>query len=132
MKLYLEYLQEIDVYYGKVNVNILYDFVEWLRSPYENTKVVSIKPTKAKRIEVNVNLTITVVFNFYDYSYRTEEINNDMVDKLMKHLFIGGNKHYKYFLYHINKYKTSSKNILKIKLLFETEMINWRTPSSIH
>lgn len=115
LKLYFEYLKEINVDYRNVNINILSDFVGWLRNPYENNKVVTIKPTKAKRTEKTVNLTITVVTNFYDYLYRTEEINNDMVDKLMKQVFTGGHKHYKDFLYHVNKDKPSSKNILKIK-----------------
>lgn len=115
LKLYFEYLDEIGIDYRNVNINILSDFVGWLRSPYENSKTISLKPTKAKRTEKTVNLTITVVTNFYDYLFRTEEINNDMVDKLMKQVFTGGNRHYKDFLYHVNKDKPSNKNILKIK-----------------
>lgn len=115
LKLYFQYLQEIGVDYRNVNINLLSDFVWWLRNPYESNKVFNIKPTKAKRTEKTVNLTITVVTNFYDYLYRTEELNNDMVDKLMKQVFTGGNRHYKDFLYHINKDKPTSKNILKIK-----------------
>lgn len=115
LKLYFEYLKEINVDYKNVDINILSNFVGWLRNPYENNKVITIKPMKAKRTEKTVNLTITVVTNFYDYLYRTEEINNDMVNKLMKQVFTGGHKHYKGFLYHVNKDKTSSKNILKIK-----------------
>lgn len=72
LKLYFEYLQEIDIDYRNVNINILSDFVGWLRNPYENNKVVNLKPIKAKRTEKTVNLTITVVTNFYDYLYRTE------------------------------------------------------------
>ena len=115
LKLYFEYLEQIDIDYKNVNINILSDFVGWLRNPYESDKIVNIKPTKAKRTEKTVNLIITVVTNFYDYLYRTEEIDNDMVDKLMKQVFTGGNRHYKDFLYHINKDKPLSKNILKIK-----------------
>ena len=115
LKLYFEYLKEINVDYRNVNINILSDFVGWLRNPYENNKVVNLKPTKAKRTEKTVNLTITVITNFYDYLYRTEEIDNNMLDKLMKQVFTGGHKHYKDFLYHVNKDKPISKNILKIK-----------------
>ena len=97
LKLYFEYLEEINVDYRNVNINILSKFVGWLRNPYENNKVITIKPTKSRRTEKTVNLIITVVTNFYDYLYRTEEINNDMVDKLMKQVFTGGNKQYKDF-----------------------------------
>ena len=129
LKLYFEYLKKINIDYKNVNINILLDFVGWLRNPYESNKVVNLKPTVAKRTEKTINLTITVVTNFYDYLYRTEEINNDMVDKLMKQVFTGGNRHYKDFLYHVNKDKPSSKNILKvneprrkIKVLTKEEM----------
>ncbi|QEZ70861.1 transposase (plasmid) [Paraclostridium bifermentans] len=115
LKLYFEYLQEIDIDYKGININILSDFVGWLRNPYENNKVVNLKPIKSKRTEKTVNLTITVVTNFYDYLYRTEEINNNMFGKLMKQVFKGGNRYYKDFLYHVNKDKPSSRNILKIK-----------------
>lgn len=115
LKLYFEYLKEINMDYKNININILSDFVGWLRNPYESNNVVNIKPTIAKRTEKTVNLTITVITNFYDYLYRTEEIDNSMLDKLMKQVFTGSNKHYKDFLYHVNKDKPSSKNILKIK-----------------
>lgn len=58
LKLYFEYLKEIDFDYRNVNINILSDFVGWLRNPYESNKVVNIKLTKAKRTEKTVNLTI--------------------------------------------------------------------------
>lgn len=115
LKLYFEYLKEIDVDYKKVNINILSDFVGWLRNPYENTKTIGIKPAKAKRTEKTVNLIVTVITNFYDYLFRTEEINNDMIEKLMKQVFTGGHVLYKDFLYHVNKSKPSNRNILKIK-----------------
>lgn len=115
LKHYFEYLEEIDIDYRKVNISILSDFIGWLRNPYENSKVISLKSTKAKRSEKTVNLIITVITNFYDYLFRTEEIDNDMVDKLMKQVFTGGNRRYKDFLHHVNKDKPSNKNVLKIK-----------------
>lgn len=115
LKLYFEYLKEIDVDYREVTINTLSAFVSWLRNPYKNIKTISIKPTMAKRTEKTVNLTVTVVTNFYDYLFRTEEINNDMIEKLMKQVFICGHTAYKDFLYHVNKDKPSNRNILKIK-----------------
>lgn len=115
LKLYFEYLEEIDVDYKKVNINILSNFVGWLRNPYTNSKAISMKPIKAKRTEKTVNLTVTVVTNFYDYLFRTEEINNDIIKKVIKQIFTGGRTSYKDFLYHVNKDKPSNRNILKIK-----------------
>ena len=115
LKLYFEYLNEIKVDYSLVNVNILSDYVGWLRNPYASDKVISLKSVKPKRAAKTVNLNITVVSNFYDFLYRTEQLNNNMIDKLMKQVFTGGNSRYKDFLYHVNKDKPSNKNILKIK-----------------
>lgn len=115
LKLYFEFLQEIEKDYREVSINDLSNFVGWLRNPYESYKVVGLKPTKAKRTEKTVNLNITAVTNFYDYLFRTEEINNDMLEKLMKQIFTGGHRTYKDFLFHVNKDKPISKNILKIK-----------------
>lgn len=115
LKLYFEYLNEISVDYRNVNLNILSNFVGWLRNPYESAKAIGIKPTKAKRTEKTVNLIVVVVTNFYDYLFRTEEIDNDMIEKVMKQIFTGGRNSYKDFLYHVNKDKPSNRNILKIK-----------------
>lgn len=113
LKLYFEYLKEIDLDYKDININILIKFIEWLRNPYGSSKVVNMKLTKAKRSEKTVNLIITVIINFYDYLYRTKEIN-DTTDKLTRQ-FDSKYRKYKDFLYHINKDKALDKNILKIK-----------------
>lgn len=116
LKLYFEYLDEINTNYSKINISILSDFVAWLRNPHNSSKVISIQPVKAKRTEKTVNLTITVVTNFYDYLFRSEEIENDMIKKVMKKIFVNGRASYKDFLYHVNKDKPSSTNILKLKV----------------
>lgn len=115
LKLYFVYLKEINIDYREVNINILSNFVGWLRNPYESTKTIGIKPTRAKRTEKTVNLIVTVITNFYDYLFRTEEIDNNMIEKLMNKVFTGGKSSYKDFLYHINKGKPSNRNVLKIK-----------------
>lgn len=115
LKLYFVFLEDIEKDYKKVNINDLSNFVGWLRNPYESDKVMSLKPTKAKRTEKTINLIITAVTNFYDYLFRTEEINNDMLKKLLKHIYSGGRRSYKDFLFHINKDKPTNKNILKLK-----------------
>lgn len=115
LKLYFEYLQELDIDYKKVSITLLSNFIVWLRNPYGSDKVSNITPIKSKRTEKTVNLTITVITNFYDYLYRTEELKNDMLDKLTKQIFTGGHKNYKDFLYHVTKNSPTSKNILKLK-----------------
>lgn len=115
LKHYLEYLDDKEKDFKEVTIRDLAEFVGWLRNPYSNSKVTPLHQTNAKRSEKTVNLIITAVTNFYDYLYRIQEIQNDMIEKLMKQVFTGGRTRYKDFLYHINKDKFSSKNILKLK-----------------
>ncbi|MCM3402860.1 tyrosine-type recombinase/integrase [Cytobacillus oceanisediminis] len=115
LKQYFDYLDEVKKDYKEITILDLAEFIGWLRSPYSSSKVTPLQQTKAKKTEKTVNLTITVVTNFYDYLYRNQEIQNDMIEKLMKQVFTGGRTSYKDFLYHINKDKPSNKNILKLK-----------------
>ena len=115
LKQYFVYLQQTEKDYKKVSLEDLVEFVAWLRNPYESVKVTPLQSTKAKKTERTINLTITAITNFYDYLYRNEEIQNDMVEKLIKQIFTGGRTKYKDFLYHVNKGKPSNRNILKVK-----------------
>lgn len=115
LKHYFMYLQEKMKDYKQIILEDLVEFVAWLRNPYEYINVTPLKPIKPKKTEKTINLIITVITNFYDYLYRNEELQNDMVDKLMKQIFTGGKTRYKDFLYHVNKNKPSNRNVLKIK-----------------
>ncbi len=115
LKMYFKYLKLIDLSYRCVTLNTLIDFIEYLRNPYENNKIVSFQLTKAKRTEKTLNLIITAITNFYDYLYRTEEFDNNLIEKLIKQTSMGRYSKYKGFLYHINDDKSLNSNILKIK-----------------
>ncbi|WP_113882105.1 MULTISPECIES: tyrosine-type recombinase/integrase [Cytobacillus] len=115
LKHFFTYLEETNKDYKYIRLEDLVEFVGWLRSPYESSKVTPLQKVKAKRTEKTINLTITVIANFYDYLYRNEEVQNDMMEKLMKQVFIGGHSRYKSFLHHVNKDKPSIRNILKLK-----------------
>lgn len=103
LKQFFTYLKEVDKDYEHIRLEDLVDFVGWLRSPYGSSKVAPIKQEKALRKEKTINLTITVIANFYDYLFRNEEIQNDMMEKLMKQVCKGGSTRYKSFLHHVNK-----------------------------
>ncbi|MGP7817328.1 tyrosine-type recombinase/integrase [Niallia sp. 01092] len=115
LKQYFTYLEETNKDYKYIGLEDFVEFVAWLRSPYESTKVTSLKLIKAKKTEKTINLTVTAVTNLYDYLYRNEELQNDMVEKLMKQIFTGGRLRYKSFLHHINRDKPSVRNVLKLK-----------------
>ena len=99
LKFYFTYLDQTESDYQKVSFEKLSDFVAWLRNPYESNKIVPHKKTKAKRSESTVNNYLTVVTTFYDYLYRNDLVDSDIVEKLMKKMFVGaGGNGYKGFL----------------------------------
>lgn len=115
LKLYFEYLEDVEKEYTEVTFDLLSNFVAWLRNPYASNKVVTQKEVPSKRSEKTVNLYITVVTNFYDYLYRAEMIDEEVGNKLFKKMFKGaGGTGYKSFLHHIDKDKPRVKNVLKL------------------
>lgn len=115
LKFYFTYLDQTGIDYQEVSFEKLSNFVAWLRNPYESNNVVPHKNVKAKRSESTVNNYLTVVTSFYDYLYRNELVDSDIVEKLMKKMFIGaGGNGYKGFLHHVNEGKPLSKNVLKL------------------
>ncbi|MFJ6034135.1 transposase [Bacillus thuringiensis] len=115
LKHFFTYLDETKKDYSCTRFEDLVQFVGWLRSPYESSKAIPFKKEKAKRTERTINLTITVIANFYDYLFRNNEVQNDIIEKLIKQVFIGGRSHYKSFLHHVNKDNPSTRNVLKLK-----------------
>ena len=95
-------------------LDLLAEFISWLRSPYQSTKVVQFQQTKAKRSERTVNTMLTCVQSFYDYLMRIEDYEKDLSEKTKKQV-IGNHRSFKPFLHHISKGKPIDKNILKIK-----------------
>lgn len=115
LKFYFTYLEQTEINYQQVSFEQLSNFVAWLRNPYEINKVVPHKKAKAKRSERTVNIYLTTVTSFYDYLYRNDLVDSDIVEKLMKKMFVGaGGNGYKGFLHYVNEGKPLSKNILKL------------------
>ncbi|PFJ72182.1 transposase [Bacillus cereus] len=120
LKFYFTYLEQTGINYQQVSFEQLSNFVAWLRNPYESNKVVPHKKAKAKRSERTVNIYLTAITSFYDYLYRNDLVASDIVEKLMKKMFVGaGGNGYKGFLHHVNEGKPLSKNILKLDVPME-------------
>ena len=88
LKTFYTYLEEKEKDYKFIRLEDLADFVGWLRSPYQSSNVTP-STRESKTNGKTINLTITVIANFYDYLYRNEEVQNDMMEKLMKQVFTG-------------------------------------------
>lgn len=114
LKLYYEFLGQKEITYTEVDLNILAEFIGWLRSPNKNVKVINLNKKIAKRRETTINTIIDCVVNFYDYLFRLEEFEESMSDKTKKQI---SSRHisFKSFLHHISENKQINKNILKLK-----------------
>ncbi|MEB6549681.1 site-specific integrase [Heyndrickxia sporothermodurans] len=115
LKQYFTFLIKKNIDYKSIKMEDLVDFVGWLRNPYESLNTIPISETPARKTEGTINLTITAVTSFYNYLYRNEEMDKDIANNIMQEAFNRGHRHYKDFLYHVNKSKSLHKNILKIK-----------------
>lgn len=115
LKHYFVFLQDNTKDYKAICLEDFVEFIGWLRNPYQNIRISSIHPPKAKKTEKTINLTITVILNFYDYLFRNNTISNNIVDPTFKQVFSGGRNKFKDFLFHVNKGKPVNKNILKLK-----------------
>ena len=114
LKFYFQFLNEKEKGYKDVDLDLLGEFISWLRSPYQSTKVVQFQQTKAKRSERTINTMLTHVQSFYDYLMRIEDYEKDLSERTKKQV-IGNYRSFKPFLHHISKGKPFDKNILKIK-----------------
>ncbi len=114
LKLYFQFLEESGLRYQEVNLDILAQFIGWLRIPDQSAKVIYFEETLAKRSEKTVNTIITCVIGFYDYLTRNEDYVGNLNDPLKKQA-PGRFKTFKPFLHHITQGNSYDKNILKIK-----------------
>ena len=104
MKLYFQYLKEKEKGYQEVDLDLLAEFISWLRNPYQSIKVIRFKQTRAKRSERTVNTILTCVRGFYDYLIRIEDYEKNLSEKTKKQM-IGSYRSFKPFLHHIEGLK---------------------------
>src|SRR5690625_2163238 len=114
LKFYFQFLKEKEREYKDVDLNLLAEFVSWLRSPEQSVKVVHLKQIQAKRSERTVNTILTCVQGFYDYLMRVDDFKQNLSEKKKKQVS-ENYRSFKPFLHHISKGKSFDKNILKIK-----------------
>lgn len=111
---YFKFLEQKEKNYQEVNLDLLAEFMGWLRNPYQSTKVIPYEKTLSKRSERTVNIIITCVIGFYDYLTRLEDYEKDLSEKVKKQIS-GRFQTFKPFLHHITNGKPVDKNILKIR-----------------
>lgn len=91
------------------------EFMRWLQNPLQDIKVSPIFPNQPIRKAKTVNIIINTVLSFYDYLMRHQDYSIQLTERLKKQVS-GSRKEFKNFLHHINKNKSLSSHILKLKV----------------
>ncbi len=116
LKLYFEYLQQIELDFQKVTIDDLALFVNWLQNPYKSLKVIPVNQVEIARSPRTVNIIVNTVLAFYDYILRHEEYNHKISDRLKKFVSTPS-RNFKGFLYGIaHEQKKVTSNILRVKV----------------
>ena len=116
LKLYFEYLQQMELDFQRVTIDDLALFVNWLQNPYKSLKVIPAHQVETARSPRTVNIIVNTVLSFYDYILRHEEYSNNISDRLRKFVSTPS-RNFKGFLYGIAyEQKKLTSNILKLKV----------------
>jgi len=115
LKLFFEYLEQENLDYLNIGIDEMATFMRWLQHPYSTLKVSSISTMTSTRTAKTINIVISTVMSLYDYLMRHEDYSIQLSEKLKKQI-PGSRRGFKDFLYHINKDKNYSANILKLKV----------------
>ncbi|MFO1446009.1 tyrosine-type recombinase/integrase [Bacillus sp. Bva_UNVM-123] len=115
LKLFFEFLEQINKDYRDIGIDEMADFIRWLQNPHQDVKVSPIFPNPPIRKAKTVNIIINTVLGFYDYLMRHEDYSIQLTERLKKQVS-GSRKGFKSFLHHISKNKSFSSHILKLKV----------------
>ncbi|PRT39716.1 tyrosine-type recombinase/integrase [Bacillus wiedmannii] len=115
LKLFFDFLSQVEKDYENIGIDDMADFMRWLQNPYQDIKVSPIFPNGPIRKAKTVNIIINTVLGFYDYLMRHEDYSIQLSERLKKQV-LGSRKGFKSFLHHINQNKSFSSHILKLKV----------------
>lgn len=115
LKLFFEYLEQTNKDYRAIGLDEMAEFMRWLQNPYQDAKVSPILPNQPIRKAKTVNIIINTVIGLYDYLMRHEDYSIQLAERLKKQV-LGSRRGFKDFLYHINKDKSFTSHIMKLKV----------------
>lgn len=90
LKLYWSFLEIKNLNYDSIDLNVLAEFISWLRHPKGSINLTYVNATQAKRSEKTINQIVNYVIGIYDYMTRREYF-----DKGCKNRSHQGNKNKK-------------------------------------
>ena len=115
LKLFFEYLEQVQLNYRDIGLDEMAEFMRWLQNPYGNKKVSPITPVTSSRTARSINIIISAVISLYDYLMRHDDYSLQLSMKLKKQI-PGSRRGFKDFLYHINRNNSYDAKIHKLKV----------------
>ena len=109
LKLFWEFLRDLQLDWRSVNLEKLSDFIHWLRNP--NSNVIAMQPQMSKRCEKTINHCLTTVSGFYEFQERLGACEGSDAYRYQ----IQPGRKYKPFLHHVSKGKEVKTRLLKVK-----------------
>ncbi len=113
LKVYWDYLTQLDIAWYKANIDTVSNFILFLKENQFPENIISIEEKISIRSERTINQMITAVTSFYDYHHRKSHLA-ELPLHVSKKSF-GNNNGYKSFLHHITKSKPIKSNLIKLK-----------------
>lgn len=108
LKIFFEFLEHWDLQYDKIDVTMIRDYVEYLRSPDETAVFLY---AESKRSPATINRMIGTVNGFYCYQAAMNGISNPIISKDTN----SPNSIFRGMLYHTRKSNYTKQSIFKIK-----------------
>lgn len=109
LKVYWEYLLEMQLDWAAVSLSELANFISWLRIPQPG--MASLQVQVAKRSESTVNTIMAAVASMYDYHHRIGAVGELPLTRIQMH----HHRRYKSFLHHITKSQPAKTRLLQLR-----------------
>lgn len=108
LKIFFEFLEQHNFSYDEININMIREYVEFLRLPDEHILFLNVE---SKRSPVTINRMIGTIHSFYCYHTAMNDINNPIITKEVS----CPNSIFRGMLYHTRKNNYTNQSIFKIK-----------------
>jgi integrase/recombinase XerD len=108
LKIYFEFLEQRSLHYDQIDVILIREYVEYLRSPDESVIFLNVE---SKRSPVTINRMISTVHGFYCYQTAMNGTINPLITKEVN----SPNSVFRGMLYHTRKNNYTKQSIFKIK-----------------
>lgn len=108
LKIFFEFLEQRNLAYDQIDINMIRDYVEHLRSPKESLVHLNVE---SKRSPATINRMMSTLHGFYSYHAAMNNISNPLITKEVN----SPNSVFRGMLYHTRRSNHTKQSIFKVK-----------------